>query len=446
MRVVFSRLALAFSLALLGSGFLAASPAAAADPGAASLITWWIPAAQQDKEISMLKAAGAKWLRVEASWANIEDAKKGQINSYSLNVYDTPIDKARAAGLNMILLIDEVPYWASADPNKYTDSSGTRHWDKQYRPTNMSDYGDFVKWAVGHYKAKGITTYEIWNEPNLKRFFPSGVNATAYTAMLKAAYTGAKAADPSATVVSGGLANADYDYLTAMYKAGAHGYMDAVAVHPYAFKPYPYFVSPTTSWKRSDGRIDPHAFNAFTEVQKTMAAYGDGAKQQWFTEFGYPTTTTSGGVSEATQASWLTSAFTYAERYPYVKAIFWYQARDLYSSDTTPEARFGLMRYSDYSPKPAYNAFKTYATVLNTTIYKYPAKASDRTPTFYFTSNLAGARFECATASSGWYSCANPNSTPRVSCGSHNFVVRAINPTSGAVDPTPAKKSYTITC
>jgi hypothetical protein len=459
MRVLCGRLALLLTLCLGLAGVLAPS-ASAAEPGAASLITWWIPTAQQDKEISMLKAAGAKWIRVEASWGNIESDGKGKINSYSLNVYDTPIDKARAAGLNMILLLDEVPYWASADPNKYIDSAGTKHWNKQYRPVNMQDYGDFVKWAVAHYKAKGIQVYEIWNEPNLGRFWPSGVNATAYTEMLKSAYTGAKAADPTATVVSGGLANNDYDYLTSMYKAGAHGYMDAVAVHPYAFKPYPYFVSPTTSWTRSDGRIAKEAFNGFIEVKKTMDSYGDSAKQLWFTEFGYPTTTTAGGVSEATQASWLTSAFKYVESYPYVKALFWYQARDLYVDDTTPEARFGLMHY-DYSPKPSYDAFKTYALgqpappppppppapALDTTITAGPSEGSrvkTHTPKFSFSSNLSSATFQCRIGTAAWYSCTSPHTTAYLSSGSQSFSVRAVNPATGELDQSPAVRNFRV--
>ena len=44
----------------------------------------------------------------------------------------------------------------------------------------------------------------------------------------------------------GGLSRNDYGFLKAMYAAGAKGYFDAAAVHPYTNK-----VDPTTCWNDS---------------------------------------------------------------------------------------------------------------------------------------------------------------------------------------------------
>jgi hypothetical protein len=426
-------------------GCLAMAPAAqAADVGVVwGASTWWQSQADTDREASLLAGAHAQWVRADVGWAALEPDQKGQISSYAFNLYDHSIDKANAAGIKVLMPIVEVPYWASADPNKYIDSSGKKHWNNNYRPTNWSDYGDIVKTVVNHYKAKGVHTYEIWNEPNNSRFWPSGVSASEYTNMLKAGYNAVKAADSSATVVSGGLMYNDYDYIADMYRAGAKSYMDAVAVHPYAVRPYPYFVSPTDSWKRSDGRIDPHAFPAITEVKKTMDSFGDSGKQVWLTEIGSATTTRAGGVSEATQAEDLQSAMTYVQQFPWVKASFWYALRDLNASDGGTEDRFGLVR-RDFSEKPSYKALQTFISSLNTTIVSGPKKTPRRRATFKSVASPVSAGFQCRVDSSSYRSCLSLYTTRRLKKGRHVFKVRARDLATGTVDPTPARRIFRV--
>jgi hypothetical protein len=92
-----------------------------------------------------------------------------------------------------------------------------------------------------------------------------------------------------------------------------------------------------------------------------MLARGDD-KPIWFTEFGWSTTSKQCGVSEATQADYLRRAFEYIKQDPYVEVATWYNFRNnFYDSDADDyEAQFGLMR-TDFTKKPAYTAFKTYA-------------------------------------------------------------------------------------
>jgi hypothetical protein len=66
-------------------------------------------------------------------------------------------------------------------------------------------------------------------------------------------------------------------------------------------------------------------------------------------------------VSAATQAAFLTKAYRYVERFPWVKAMFWYAARNspFYGDRNTYEARFGLAT-TDWSLKPSYSALRSY--------------------------------------------------------------------------------------
>src|SRR5215211_8964995 len=66
-----------------------------------------------------------------------------------------------------------------------------------------------------------------------QRFWPSGQNPVQYTQLLESAYGAVKAIDPSSLVVYGGLAYSDYAFVERSYAAGAKGFFDVMAVHPY---------------------------------------------------------------------------------------------------------------------------------------------------------------------------------------------------------------------
>lgn len=325
--------------------------------GVVSDITWYMTRAEMDRSISLMQTAGVKTIRANINWSSIEPNTKGALDSWWLTEIDYAVSKAHAAGMEVLMPIaDGVPYWASADPNKYTDGSG-KHWDRNWKPTSYADYAAFVSAIVKRYAPKGVHAYEVWNEPNYSRFWPSGVSAADYVAMLKATYPVIKAADPASTVITGGLSRNDYTYLQQMYAAGAKGYFDAVAVHPYTGK-----TDPNLCWNASGStmrHID--AFCAIESVRQVMVNNGDSAKNIWLTEFGWSTATSAtNGVTEAVQADFLTKAFNKLNSYPYVVRAYWYAARNLYwgnNNQTDVESNYGLSRV-DFSLKPSYTAFK----------------------------------------------------------------------------------------
>jgi hypothetical protein len=73
-----------------------------------------------------------------------------------------------------------------------------------------------------------------------------------------------------------------------------------------------------------------------------------------------------------------------------------------------------------------------------TTLLRHPPKrGSDRTATFRFRADEAGAKFECKLDGKAYRGCRSPFTTKRLSLGSHVFRVRARDP-EGHRDPTPA--------
>lgn len=389
----FSRFVVLTLVAVLGVLACASAgpaPARAAEVGLVSDLTWSIPRDQVDKSVALMKGAGAKWTRLNVNWSAVERDGKGVINRGVMDEYDYAVKAARGAGIEVLMpMADGVPYWASADPQRRRDASGT-HYNVRYRPRSFSDYADFAKFIARHFAPLGVHAYEVWNEPNLKQFWPSGPNPAAFAEMLRAAYPAIKSADPSATVVSGGLSQNDYDFLRGVYNAGGRPYFDVAGVHPYTSN------DPDKCWNEpGSDRKSPWSFCGLEEMHATMAAHGDGDKPLWATEFGWSTYTK--GVSQAAQSTYLLKGYKKLESYPWVEKAFWYGFRNVYYLHDDPsnwDAQLGLVR-SNYTPKPAFFAYKSYAATHGSAA-RYRPQPSVRVAT-WLTLRRATAR---ATAAS----------------------------------------------
>jgi hypothetical protein len=81
----------------------------------------------------------------------------------------------------------------------------------------------------------------------------------------------------------------------------------------------------------------------------------------------------------------------------------------------------------------------------NTTIDSGPADGgavANKRPRFAFSSNQAGATFECSLDGAAFAKCASPATFGPLKDGPHSVAVRAV--TSGDADPTPASRSFRV--
>jgi hypothetical protein len=346
--------------------------AKAADKGLAVDLSWGISDADKDRTGAAIADLGAKSVRITANWADAEPTK-GQYNDWWLKEYDRSIAVARNAGAKVILMSYQSPSWASGSSNKETP------------PKNPADYANYMHFLATRYAGK-VDAYEVWNEENIDRFWSTGVNAAQYVSLLKPAYSAIKSADPNAKVVFGGLSTNDYNYVESAYAAGAKGYFDVMSVHPYTCN-----TSPDVIKRDSSGRMTRDSYLGYREVRASMVAAGD-AKPIWFTEFGWSTTSGSCGVSEATQASYLTKAYQLAEQDPYVEVALWYNFRNNWWNHDADEleARYGLVR-TDFSTKPAYAAFKSYAPGSGSTTTTSPTTGGKKKRSTRTTLSVSGS-------------------------------------------------------
>lgn len=343
---------------MLAIALVGAAPASAAEKGVETDMTWGTNGPTRDQTAAGVKSIGAKWMRVTMTWHDIE-TQDGQYQN--LARYDDAFSRAQNSDAKIIVTVYTAPTWAS----------GTN--ERESPPLDPADYADFLRFAATRWGDK-VDAWEIWNEQNLTRFWSTGPDARFYARMLKAAYPAVKAVDPTALVVFGGTAYNDYKFLSQAYQEVPNlgDYFDVMGTHPY---PRPADRAPEKVWYEYDGtgRIAVRAFAGYREVRRVLLGHGDD-KPIWFTEFGWATTTESGwGVSPATQASYLTRAYQCVEQDPYVQVAIWYIYRNHAWADDADNwgDQLGLL-YSDFSPKPAYNAFKEYTPGNTGCEYQYP--------------------------------------------------------------------------
>ncbi len=293
-----------------------------------------------------VNAVGARWIRLDINWDVIQPRGRA---SFRWEPFDRVVRAARARGIDVLGLIVYTPPWAR--PARTTHA---------YPPTNLTTYSRFANAAASHFAKAGVHAYEVWNEPNVAEFWRPAPQPVRYARMLQLASAAIKAADPAATVVSGGLAPSGargasdghhlnpLDFLEAIYANGAGRALDAVGWHPYTF-PHGLTFAPWSAWSQIEA-THPSAITI-------MSAAGDGDKKIWITEFGAPTGTASGAFSEGAQARFIRDAFALLGASSWAGPAFLYTYRDAGSDVSDTEHNFGIVR-RDWSPKPAYAAYR----------------------------------------------------------------------------------------
>jgi polysaccharide biosynthesis protein PslG len=295
----------------------------------------WMSPEDADRELEAVAKTGARWLRVHIDWHFIEPVK----GKFDWAYADHWIDGARNRGLKVLGLIVNSPEWARAP--------GAAMYAP---PVNAADYAEFVSAVVKRYQAR-ISDWEIWNEPNLPRFFGfTERRPAAYVALLQAAYPAIKLLQPDSTVLAAGLSpamgiDAPPNFVNDMYIAGAKGYFDAIAMHPYV---YP------------DG-IARDLYNGWSDIARVhdvMTTHGDGNKMIWMTELGAPTASaTDEGVSQEEQAKQILDVLAGLSKTGYSGPAFIYSIRDLDTANPDEvQDNFGALLTTDWQPKPTADA------------------------------------------------------------------------------------------
>jgi hypothetical protein len=324
------------------------------------------------QETSVMRTNGVRTLRLSIEWpilqpyANFADVPPAELARF-VDVDGIPTDFAatderiKAAAINdleVLALVLRSPNWAAKEPGEYLSV-----------PRDPRAYGRFLSVLVGRYGPKGsfwaenplvprrpLRHFQIWNEPNLKHFFPVANWVPTYVALLRASYKAIKAADPGATVVTAGMPNFVWSDYEKLFKAGmrAQGYFDVIAVHPYTDNP-------------------AGCITILGRVRRVLDSHGARQRPIWVTETGWPSARGKAKVlpqhrnwitSQSGEAARVDGAYrAYAANAKRLKLerAYWYTwiSRDSGSTDAWEYAGLRTVdRSGRFIDKPALAAFR----------------------------------------------------------------------------------------
>lgn len=170
--------------------------------------------------LDYLHASGCDFVRADLYWSAFQPAQGAPLDNGQVALAQGIVDAATARNIQTSLMLAGTPAWSNA-------ASQTAP------PANPDDYAAFIRafvLALGHRKY----TLEVWNEPNID--FGAGTwEPATYVALLKAAYTAAKVANPALQVSMAGIGTNDQFYIKALVAAGLLQWTDLFNVHPYPY-------------------------------------------------------------------------------------------------------------------------------------------------------------------------------------------------------------------
>ena len=333
-----------------------------------------------------LKDSGADWARVRVEWELIEPNKPvpGQQPEYDWQYHDDNLRLVASTGVKMIATLSDSPSWAASFP------CGPLYSDR------LDEFARYLTDLVNHYKEPpfNIQHWELVNEPDSNRYISGhftghgcwAYDGDQYAQMLAVANQAIKEADPRATVLMGGIA---YDWFEEyggpfnryfsddVMENGGGLNIDGLNLHFYTdfhaewdrWNPdsvdrrYGWIPAPTCGIV-DDGVGIPYDVEGFDVIAKTthfrnrMEVCHGVSKPVWLTEVGahgYP----DDQESLKTQARYVIKVYARALSVG-VKNITWF------SLDQPPYGDFGqALLNSDFSPKPAFFAYKTLTSELD---------------------------------------------------------------------------------
>jgi hypothetical protein len=207
-------------------------------------------------------------VRAAVDWSHVQPSGPGQLE---FGAIDPVFLAAAQRGIGVLPVIQGTPAWAAKHPG-----------DPASPPRDNEAFARFLTALVARYGPNGslwaehpeisrqpVRSWQIWNEPNLTRYWNVAPWAPSYVALLKRAHKALKAADPGSQTILAGLPNESWKALAAIYAEGARGSFDVVTLHPYTGKP-------------------ANVIRIVRIVRRGMARRGDGRMPVWVTELSWP--------------------------------------------------------------------------------------------------------------------------------------------------------------
>jgi Glycosyl hydrolase catalytic core len=319
-------------------------------------------------EFATMHGAGVRIFRTQLYWRGMEP-NPGQFNFASS---DAVVGAAASEGVRILPYLAGSPPWVTGCTGDQIICDAT----PPRSHAEIAAWRSFVAKVVARYGPGGqywtdptlyqaqypghapvpIKSWQIWNEPNLKRFFRPRPSARSYVKLLKVAAKTIRGKNSKAQIVLAGLAPGlkgsktailMKTYLRSLYRVrGAKRYFDAVAIHPYA----PNLNELATNLNIARGIMN-HA--------------GDRRTPIWLTEVGWGSGPANAGDPHSKGLQGQAALIGKSFRLFVHRRGHWRLAKVFYFSWTdTPGGTGGSwylnagLLYADLTPKPAWSKFE----------------------------------------------------------------------------------------
>jgi Glycosyl hydrolase catalytic core len=412
-----------------------------------------------------MQAAKVHTERFLMRWRSVEPTK----GSFNWTDTDNFIGQLASHGIRPLPFLWGSPSWvgngALAQPpvGSLTDQTAWR----DFLTRAVSRYGPGgTYWGAPYHSKYGasatplpVQSWQIWNEPNLKKFFTPGAqvaqSAQKYANLVKISHDAIKAKDPKALIVLAGMPgfgdSKAWVFLDNIYAVpGIKNYFDVAALHPYA-------------------RDIDEFRRELLQFRASEVNHADGATPIWLTEWGWgsgPPDQFGHNVGPTGQQTMLNKAvkLILAQRTAWnVQRMYWFLWRDpqpgsFYAHLCSICGTAGLLRYNR-TPKPALATFKSFTTDTTKPTARFTSGPSgvtgDPTPTFAFAAdvNNPGSTFQCHFTNQAFVPCRSPYTRGApLPDGTHSFYIKAIDPVGNesaiisrqfVVDTTPPQTTIT---
>ncbi|MFH1458194.1 MAG: beta-galactosidase [Candidatus Omnitrophota bacterium] len=286
------------------------------------------------KSISLMKKAGAGFIRQDFLWQDIE----GRPGEFDFRKYDQLVELLAKNNIRILGILHYSTDWAGS----------CAEWN--CAPKDRKLFVNYACRVIERYKDK-IKYWEIWNEPDSPIYWKPQDGLKSYCELLKEVYIAAKKIDPDCKILNGGL-SAGLASVNKLYDNGAGDYFDILNIHIFENPLNPHSIKGVTAYPRL--------------AHKVMSRNGDAHKKIWITEIGCPGVKRGLKVNnwwmgknpnEYEQAGWVRLICSQLLKDENVEKIFWAFFRDCKDHWDSGIDYFGLLRWN-YSVKPSFKAFK----------------------------------------------------------------------------------------
>lgn len=276
------------------------------------------------------------WRNAYADWPILEPNR----NEWQFDNLDRDIALAQQHGVEMLLMLKDTPTWASARPTEPGCCTPDAPKGRIAEPKNIQDWRNYVRTVAMRYKGR-VRYYELWNEPNVKRFYSGTVKQL--VALNRAAYQVLKEVDPTITVISSAMSAPESNalrYFEEYLDLGGGKYADVIAYHFYVAPKSPEAMMPIIQ-----------------QVRSLLVKYNQAHKQLWNTETGWKIVNRDKNINDEEWAGHplsISDASAYIARSYIlswakgVERLYWY---------AWGHRSMGLTEYDIRTPKPVATAY-----------------------------------------------------------------------------------------